>query len=68
MTTNDPMPNIMFGSEWPHGLRCMDCHKELTHGQFYSERLTGFTDETPVCEIVCVDCALPTNEVSPSDS
>lgn len=42
--------------QWPHGVRCMDCRKELTDGTPYIERLEGFVEETPTTEIVCVPC------------
>ncbi len=45
--------------EWEHGLKCMDCKQMLNDGDLYSERLSGFVDETPAVEIICVSCALP---------
>lgn len=49
--------------EWPHGIRCMDCDRELRDGDIYSERLTDLTpDGVPIVELVCSDCALPAQE------
>lgn len=51
--------NTVRAIEWPHGLRCWDCDTILDDGDLYSERLSGFVDETPAVEIVCVTCAVP---------
>ena len=42
-------------TEFPHGVRCMDC-KRLLGGQPYIERVAGFVEDTPTTEIVCVPC------------
>lgn len=59
-------------ADWPHGLRCADCHTPFVSGMRYSERLTttsvhcdSFTFHV---QIVCVACALaetPTEETAP---
>lgn len=45
-------------AEWPHGLRCADCHDLMNDGDRYSEQLVSMADELPVVRIVCVVCAL----------
>lgn len=51
-------PLVVRREDWPHGLRCMDCDTKLDNGDLYSERLSGFVDETPAVEIVCLNCAV----------
>ncbi len=53
---------LVHADDWPHGLRCADCRCELNDGNRYSERLTDFIDDTPAVVIVCVGCALTTNQ------
>ena len=43
--------------EWPHGLRCGECHRLIQEPERYSEQLDGFIGEYPVCRILCVPCA-----------
>ena len=50
---------IVREQDWEHGLRCAECKQMLNDGDLYSERLSGFVDETPAVEIICVECALP---------
>jgi hypothetical protein len=45
-------------AEWPHGLRCADCHRVMAEGDRYSEQLASMADELPVVRIVCLGCAL----------
>jgi hypothetical protein len=49
-------------SEWPHGLRCADCHRELGEGDRYSEHARGVAECNGGCAVivvvVCVPCAL----------
>lgn len=54
---------IVRAEDWPWGLRCMDCHQELSEGDIYSERLSGIADgdvDHPlfIAQIVCVSCGL----------
>jgi hypothetical protein len=57
---------IVTETDWPYGLRCMDCSAGLREGAAYSKRLVGITpgddDRSdggyPVVEIVCVPCGL----------
>jgi RNase P subunit RPR2 len=43
--------------EWePHGLSCMDCTAVFREGDRYTERLSGFAEDAPIVEIVCLDC------------
>ena len=44
--------------DWPHGLRCAQCKRLMSEGDCYSERLESFIEDSPVCLIVCEDCAL----------
>ena len=44
--------------DWPHGLRCAECHRELGEGDRYSERLDSLIGDTPAVLIVCIGCAL----------
>lgn len=37
----------------------MDCDTDLHEGDAYSERLTEIINGTPLVEIVCLNCALP---------
>lgn len=58
--TNEPQP---YGwaydeADWPHGLRCMDCDRELSDGDRYTSRIVAFQDDIPVMEIICLECAL----------
>jgi hypothetical protein len=50
--------------DWPHGLRCIDCDRLLADGDRYATRLTGFQDEIPITEVVCLECALNPQEAS----
>lgn len=51
---------VVTQEEWPYGLRCVDCDQRLDEGTVYSKRLIGLTyDGTPITEITCVICALP---------
>ena len=52
-------PLVVQAEDWPHGLRCIECDAILEDGSLYSERLSGFVDETPAVEIVCMECAVP---------
>jgi hypothetical protein len=45
-------------ADWPHGLRCADCHRLMSEGDRYSEQLASMADELPLVRIVCVVCAL----------
>jgi hypothetical protein len=47
---------VVRGSDWPHGLRCMECDRVLPDGSIYGEQLVGLVGETPVTEVVCADC------------
>jgi hypothetical protein len=57
---------IVTETDWPYGLRCMDCATGLREGAAYSKRLVGITagdDDRldggyPIVEIVCVPCGL----------
>jgi hypothetical protein len=43
-------------NQWPHGLRCVECDREIGSGDRYIERPIGFVDDTPALEVVCQDC------------
>jgi hypothetical protein len=49
---------IVRAEDWPHGLTCADCHKELTDGESYSHRLSAFVGDVPLSYAVCVPCAM----------
>jgi len=51
-------PLVVKTEDWPHGLRCMECNRELVEGDQYSERLSGFVDDTPAVHIICAECAV----------
>ena len=55
----DDQTLVVDPADWPYGLRCFDCNRKLEGGDLYSERLSGFVDETPAVEIICIDCAVP---------
>lgn len=48
--------------EFPHGLRCIDCEREITVGDRWASRLEALDewDGEPVSitEILCLECAL----------
>lgn len=46
--------------DWPHGLTCGQCPHVFSEGDRYSERLYAFSGDTPLVEIVCLDCATTT--------
>ena len=48
--------------DWPHGLRCIDCNRELGGGDRYASRLEAFQDDIPITEIICLECALAPKE------
>lgn len=55
----EPGPSLVFREEdFPHGLRCAECHREMTGGERYTHRLSSFVGDTPVVVIVCVPCDL----------
>jgi hypothetical protein len=43
--------------DWPHGLRCSQCRRVLREPERYTEKLDGFTNDTPLISIVCLACA-----------
>lgn len=49
---------VVAANEFPHGLRCMDCDRELPEGTRYTERLSGVSGESFVVELVCLACGL----------
>ena len=53
MTDTDAL--IARPEDWPHGLRCMDCGRDLG-GESYVERLEGFVGDSLITEIVCPSC------------
>ena len=44
--------------QWPHGLRCAECHRLITAGDRYSEKPVSIAGTIPVVRVVCVVCAL----------
>lgn len=49
---------IVTKADFPHGLRCADCDREMEPGEHYSARLEGFVDEVPLTVLTCELCAL----------
>jgi hypothetical protein len=49
---------IVRPEDFPDGLRCGECHREMTDGEHYAHRLSSFLGDTPVVRIVCVPCDL----------
>lgn len=54
---------VVRSEDFPHGLRCISCDRELRDGDHYSEQLTGMTGEPGgppafTARIVCVPCGL----------
>jgi len=45
--------------DWPHGLRCGECRRVIREGERYSTLLYAFSDDAPVCLVVCLGCATP---------
>jgi hypothetical protein len=37
--------------EWPHGLRCIDCHVLFVEGMRYSQRLESIIPPEPVGDV-----------------
>jgi len=35
---------------------CMDCERVFREGDFYMERLIGVAGDTPVVDVVCLNC------------
>lgn len=48
---------VVTEEDFPHGLRCAECNRELPPGERYSEKLDGFIGDTPTVILVCVTCA-----------
>lgn len=43
-------------ADWPYGLRCPRCDRELVEGDLYCEELESFVGDTPCVLIVCDEC------------
>ncbi len=58
MDGHDPLSQggLVRSREWPHGLRCMACDRELPEGDRYTERALGMMADALLVEIVCVPC------------
>jgi RNase P subunit RPR2 len=52
--------------DWDHGLSCIECQAVFREGDRYTERLTGFAEDTPVVEIVCLDCGTARSPEQPA--
>ena len=57
-----PYGNEYHADDWPHGLRCIDCRRELTECDRYASRLEAFQGDIPITEIICLECALTSGE------
>ncbi len=56
---------VMLAEEWPHGLGCVECHRQIPPGAPYAEKVEGFYqgefhgEHNPLdVRIVCVYCAV----------
>jgi len=61
-TVSADLGEVYLDDEWPHGLRCAQCNSLFVDGDRYSARLESFVDDTPLCLVVCVGCALAGEE------
>jgi hypothetical protein len=44
-------------AEWPHGLTCAECPHAFREGERFTSLLYAFSDDVPMCLVVCLDCA-----------
>lgn len=49
---------IVRQDEYPQGLLCGKCEREIHQGERYSTLLQGFVEETPLTLVVCASCGL----------
>lgn len=48
---------IVTTEEFPHGIRCAECHEEILPGQFYALRADSISEYGSTWEeLVCVVC------------
>lgn len=68
---SDVGTSLFDSSEWPHGLRCMDCEDAFVDGQPIAKRLvsmTEYADEPAfVAEVICVGCSVASPDRVPGD-
>jgi hypothetical protein len=50
---------VMTDAQFPHGLRCPTCGRDITEGQPYQEHPTGMSDGDMWLMATCVYCPLP---------
>jgi hypothetical protein len=43
--------------EWEHGLMCADCPHVFREGERFTSRLYAFAGDSPVADLICLDCA-----------
>jgi hypothetical protein len=43
--------------DWPHGLSCAECQHVLQEGERYTALLYAFSEDVPMCLVVCLACA-----------
>lgn len=48
--------NIVTEEDFPGGLRCESCRREIEPGEEYAEILTGFVDHIPMTYLICLSC------------
>lgn len=46
--------------DYPGGVRCSECHRDILPSESVQERLTGMVLDIPVVEPVCYNCVLST--------
>jgi hypothetical protein len=59
-TNSRPMAELgleYVDSEWPHGLMCGECPHVFREGERYTTSLYAFSDDVPMCLVLCVPCS-----------
>lgn len=63
MSTDERSHREFYPSDWPHGLRCMDCQQTFEPGDTIAERLVSMDyteggEPAFVVDLICVPCSL----------
>ena len=53
----DAVDLVYHETEWPHGLTCAECPHAFQEGERFTTLLYAFSDDVPMCLVVCLDCA-----------
>jgi hypothetical protein len=52
-----PLGRMVRAEDWPTGLRCGECSRELRAGSYYRQRDAGIApDGLAIKLVVCLDC------------